>query len=229
MAICAITSIARARADARLRAAVDRRGRRHVVAGEHQRSVDFRHPGHRAQRHHRPAGVPHPQAVDVVLPVAILRLGLGDHLPGAAEEIEVVDVQRAEIDLQRRERILKVDPLEHARGAVDVQENLGDVGPEHRRVSLQLRLLIGLLDDGFGLFLERLRPQVAAVFDHDHVSAGPAHAAHRRRAEDGDLGVGDLARDLLPQLVGDGLVIGLRRRPLVKRLSVRNIVPKFDP
>ena len=52
-----------------------------------------------------------------------------------------------------------------------------------------------------GLLLEGLRPQVAAVFDHDHVAAGPAHAAHRRRAEDGDLGVGDLARSLRRSLL----------------------------
>ena len=48
---------------------------------------------------------------------------------------------------------------------------------------------VGRLDDGFGVFLKRLRPQVAAVFDHDHVSAGPADAAHRRRAEYGDFGI----------------------------------------
>ena len=54
--------------------------------------------------HHRPARVPHPQPADVVLLVAVLRLGLGDHLPGSAEEVEVVDVERAQVDLQRLRR-----------------------------------------------------------------------------------------------------------------------------
>ena len=47
-----------------------------------------------------PLRVADPQAVDVVFLVAEPRFRLGDHLPGSAEEIEIVDVKRAEIDLQ---------------------------------------------------------------------------------------------------------------------------------
>ena len=94
-----------------------------------------------------------------------------------------------------------------------------DVGPEYRGVSPQLGVLarvVGLLYDGLGIFLQLLRPQVAAVFDHDHVSAGPADPANRRRAENGDLGVGDHAGNLSPQLVGNVFVISFRRRSLIE-------------
>ena len=37
-----------------------------------------------------------------------------------------------------------------------------------------------------------VEPEVAAVLDHDGEAAGPAHAAHRRRPEDGHLRLGDL-------------------------------------
>ena len=38
-------------------------------------------------------------------------LGLDVHLPGAAEAVEVVDVQRAEINLQRAEHVAGLTPI----------------------------------------------------------------------------------------------------------------------
>ena len=60
--------------------------------------------------------------------VAELRIGLHDHLPGAAEAVEVVDVARAEIRLQRAEHIAQVHALRQARVAIDVDEQLRRVG-----------------------------------------------------------------------------------------------------
>ena len=154
-----------------------------------------------------PLGVADPQPADILDLVAVFGLGLRDDLPGAAEEVEVVDVQRAQVDLERLEDVLELDPLEHQGRPVDVKVDLGDVGPEDRGAADQLRLLVGQLDEVLGLRLEGLRAQVAPVLDHDHVAAGPAHAPHRRRAEDHDGRFGDLRAEPRPQLVGDRLVI----------------------
>ena len=51
-------------------------------------------------RHHAAGAVADLQLLDVLDLVAELGVGLDDHLPGAAEEVEVVDVQRAQVDLQ---------------------------------------------------------------------------------------------------------------------------------
>src|SRR5439155_23497928 len=53
--------------------------------------------------------------------------------------------------------------------------------------------------------LQLARAKIAAVLDHDREAAGPTHAAHRRRAEDGHGGVVDLPAELLAQLVGDSV------------------------
>ena len=59
-------------------------------------------------------------------------VGLRDHPEGAAEQVEVVDVGRAEIDLQRGEHVGHVD-AEHLRlGAVDVEIELRRRGLEQR-------------------------------------------------------------------------------------------------
>ena len=96
-------------------AAVDRGGRVHVVARQHQRAVDF------AMLASEPSGTMPPSAVadfeprDVLESVAELRVGLDDDLPGAAEEVEIVDVERALVDPQRVGEVLERDtPHGHA-------------------------------------------------------------------------------------------------------------------
>ena len=59
----------------------------------------------RPERHHFAVRVADLEQLDFVGMVAELAAGLGDHLPGPAEAVEVVDVQRAEIDLQRGEHV----------------------------------------------------------------------------------------------------------------------------
>ena len=115
------------------RDAVDRRGRIHVVAGQHQGPVDLAHRRDGSQGHHRSPMVADLESSDVVFLVAVLGHRLDDHLPGAAEAVEIVDVERAEIDLQGHEHIAQLDPLEHAGGAVDIEIDLRDIRPEDRR------------------------------------------------------------------------------------------------
>ena len=61
-------------------------------------------------------------------PVAEPLVGLDVHLPGAAELVEVVDVVRAEVDLQRVEDVADLHAQGHALGAVDVEVQPGRVG-----------------------------------------------------------------------------------------------------
>ena len=136
------------------------------------------------------------------------------------------------------EDVLELDPLDHAGGAVDVEVDLRDVGPEDRRQPLDGGLsgghwcLAGLSrhsydrhrlqvdpvvpqPDRFSTSLERRRAQVAAVLDHQHEATGPTHAADRRRPEDDDVGLGNGLRELTSQLVHDGFVIEIRRGGLL--------------
>ena len=68
------------------------------------------------------------QPLDVLDLVAELRIGLHDHLPGAAEAIEVVDVPRAQVRLQGVEHFAQADALRHALLAVDVDVQLRRIG-----------------------------------------------------------------------------------------------------
>ena len=91
--------------------AVDRRGGVHVVAVDDERTGVVFHGRQRADGNHVALGVADLQA-------HILRLhaegyvGLDGDLPGAAEEVEVVDVQSAQLGLQRVEGVTE----HHAHG-----------------------------------------------------------------------------------------------------------------
>ena len=68
---------------------------------------------------------------------AVAALGLRGHAEGAAEQVEVVDVGRAEIDLQRGEHVGHVDAEQLRLGAVDVEIELRRRGLEQREHLLQ--------------------------------------------------------------------------------------------
>ena len=61
------------------------------------------------------------------------RVGLGDHVLGAAEVVEVVDVEAAEVDLQRLEDIGDGDVFLLGLDAVDVGVELRNAGAEGAR------------------------------------------------------------------------------------------------
>ena len=167
--------------------------------------------GQRAQRHHLPLDVADLQLADLLHLVAEAGVGLDDHLPGAAEAIEVVDVQRAEAGLQGVEDGRQRHAHRHALEPVDVGVELRGVGAEDVRLDDQQRLLrisrvhlfAGHRRQVVGLRLERLQAEVAAVFDHQLEPAGAADAADRRRREHADHRLGNLLDASLLQLVGD--------------------------
>ena len=87
--------------------AVDRRRRVHVVAHDQHRPADCRAPWRSV-----PSGTISPLVVadlellEVLDLLAEVCVGLHVDLPGAAEAVEVVDVERAEVDLQRVEHLV---------------------------------------------------------------------------------------------------------------------------
>ncbi len=70
------------------------------------------------------------ELLEVVDLLAVAGVGLHVDLPGAAEAVEVVDVQRAQVDLQRDEDLGHRHALDLGLGAVDVEEQPGGVGAE---------------------------------------------------------------------------------------------------
>ena len=90
-----------------------------------------------------PAAAAHVDAIDVLDRVAERRLGLDIDLPGAAEQVEVVDVEAAERRLQRVEDVADLDAQHLRLVAVDVETDLRRVGGEGAEDAGQLGLLVG--------------------------------------------------------------------------------------
>ena len=87
-------------------------------------SGDVAERGDRAERHHLALGVARLQIADGVQVLAELAVGLRRDAVGAAEEIEIVDVLRAEIDLERLEHVVGVDAQHLGAHAVDIGVDL---------------------------------------------------------------------------------------------------------
>ena len=110
---------------------------------------------------------------------------IGD-LPVPAEIVEAVDVERAQIHVERLVDVVERDAQRGDLGAVDVQEELRRVGAElrgrdagkagHARCSLRTSVV--------GLLSARSATQAAAVLDHELEAAGrrpgPASATRRK-------------------------------------------------
>ncbi len=137
-----------------------------------------------AERHRIAGGVPHAQLEDVLVVDAEAAVGLRRHAERAPEQIEVVDVGRSEIGLQRREHVRHVD-AEHLRlDAIDVEIELRRRVLEHREHLLQARRLVGLGHHRADGLLQCRRSRAAAILHHHAEAAGAADAAHRRRRHD---------------------------------------------
>ena len=115
--------------------------------------------------------------------VAILALGLDVDLPVTAEGVEAVDVERAEVDLQRLVQVGQRHSQRRDLGPVDVSVELRGGGAELRGHADHLRLLFQLADQLVGLLLQRVQPQPGAVLDHQLESAGHAQPRNGRGPE----------------------------------------------
>ena len=114
-------------------------------------------------------------------------VGLRDHPEGAAEQVEVVDVGGAEIDLQRGEDVGDVDAEQLRLGAVDVEVELRRRGLEQREHLGDARRLRGACPSWRSTALcSACRPAAGAVLDHHAEAAGIADALHGRRLDHDD-------------------------------------------
>ena len=134
---------------------------------------------HGPQRHHLATGVAHLEFGDVFSATAILLVGLHDDLPGAAKAVEVIHVERAEIDLQRERHVLLADAQALGLHPIDIRFELRCGGAETGEDTCECGVLVGFGDDGIRRFGERCDTMISTVFDlHLEAADGP-HAIHR--------------------------------------------------
>ena len=154
-----------ARAVTRGRPAVDF-GRRIAVVTHHPvRSVGFRDLDERAQRHHFAPVIAGLEPGDVVGMRPEGRIGLGEHLVGAAKAVEIVHIERAEIDLHGLEQILQGHALGFGLDAVHLGVKLRDVDGEHGEHAAQPGGLVALADDALQILVEGVVAEIRAVLD----------------------------------------------------------------
>ena len=128
---------------------------------------------------------------DVVDRPAEVLVGLDVDLPGAAEQVEVVDVQTAQRALQRGEHVVDLHAQRLRLVAVEVEVELRRVGGEGAEHVEQLGLLVGL-DDQPAHHLGELGDVAAAqVLQLVLEAAGAAEADDRRQVEGERGGAGE--------------------------------------
>ena len=145
-------------------------------------------------------------------------VGLGADLIHAPEEVEIVDVGRAEIDLQRVEHV-RQRHVQHARlGAVDLEVDLRRVGAEGREHPGEVRVLVRALNQVGRGGKDLAQPDAAAILELHLEAAGVADPAHRRRRHDDDEGLLDCLQ-APKQAADDGARRQARLGALLERLQ----------
>ena len=146
----------------------------------------------RRQRHHAADIVAHVKAAEIRRIRARILLGLYGHPKRAAEQVEVVDIERAEENLQRAENVGQIEPEQFGFGPVEVVFELRcrrAVGRKHF-VRIDLRLLFRLRDQRLRRLLERESAVVGQILELELETTGLTDAGDRRRVErDDDPGV----------------------------------------
>ena len=168
------------------RAAVDVGGGVAVVAHHHFRTIAGAHLHQRRQRHHFAGGVARLQAQDVFRLRAVRRIGLHPDLEHPSEAVEVVDVQRAEVDLHGVEHIGHGDVLLLGPDPVEFHIELRHIDLVTGKHRTQFGRRARRLDEGVGRLVERGIAERAAVLDLHLEAAHGAQAHHRRRRKDGN-------------------------------------------
>ncbi len=200
---------------ARRRFTLQFRSREQVVADHARRAGIVGQGRHRTDRHHPARGRTDLQVGDVGQLVAIGGLGLGGHAEGAAQEVEVVDVGRAEVGAQGAEHGRGLDP--HQQGLVAV-----DIGGDARRAGVVeaehllhlLRRLGGRAHHGEGRAFQSLEAGAGTVLDHHLEARAGAHALNRRGRQHEDAGfLDDAGRPA--ERAGQGRGFQFGRGPLI--------------
>ena len=189
-----------------------------VVVHDAIRAVDGIDGNNGTERNHFTGRISGFEANDIFCVESIWRFGLHVDLIGTAEAIEVVNVERAEIDLHGFENIFERDAIGFGFVAIDVSIDLRDVDVETGKEASELGSVIPGLQGGGGFVVESFEAETAAIFDVELEAADGAETLNRRRREDGDEGFLDGA-ELLIQVGGDGVGGEFGRFALVEGLE----------
>ena len=125
----------------------------------------------------------HIDAINVVEAAPVLRLRLHLDLPGAAEQIDVVDIVAAERGLQRLEDIVERHPQYLRLVAIDIEIDRRIGGRERAEDAAQPRVLVGRYREPAHDLRERLRIAAAQILEHIGEAAAGAEADDRRRRQ----------------------------------------------
>ena len=145
------------------------------------------------QRDHLALVVAHFQLADLVGVLAELLLGLHVDLIGTPEAVEVVGIQRTQVDLQGVEDVADRYAVGLGLFAVDGGIDLGHVDRVAGEQAEQLRYATALGDHVLHFFVQLVITQVATVFDLQAEPADGAQALYRRRREDRHISFFDVA------------------------------------
>ncbi len=118
-----------------------------------------------SERHHVARGVARLQRQDVFDLGTERRVRLRDHAIRAAETVEVVHVQRAEIDLQRLEDVGEPHVLPLHFHAIDVHLELGHVDLVAREYTGQRGLAVRAVEHILNGAVERFGALIRAILD----------------------------------------------------------------
>ncbi|MNX87662.1 hypothetical protein D3C86_1195940 [compost metagenome] len=205
---------------ARCRTAVDIGCKEAVITVGAFRSRRRIHLQQRRKRDHLTRCGANLQAADIFRMGAELRIRLHTHAVCPPEGVEVVDIERTQIDLQRLEDVADRNAQLLGLGAIEIGEELRHVDLEAGEDARQLRRLVCLGDHGFRRFVKRLVAVTGAVLDLQLEAARLAETVDRRRREHGDEGILN-ARIFLVQLHGDGAAGQFRRLALFEVIENR--------
>src|SRR5262249_37774316 len=148
-----------------------------------------RHQG--SQRDHLADAVADLELLQVLDLPAEIGIRLHVDLPGAAELVEIVYVQRTEVDLQGVEDLAHRNAHGLGRGAVDVEVEPGGIGAEAGERIAQTGRLCALDNDAIGNVLQRLAPEVGSVLDNNLETARGPQPVHGWPFENIDQPVAD--------------------------------------
>ena len=152
-----------------------------VVVADRVGADAIAHAHHRTQRHHATGGIARLEVQDLLFARTERRIGLGDDLIAAAEQVHIVDVQRTQVHLQCFKHIAQRHVVALGTHAVDVGIDLRHVHTIVREHAHHARRLVGR---GHKLLQHLIEPAIAqrtAVFDLHLEAAQRAHAVDRRR------------------------------------------------
>src|SRR5207302_8491614 len=113
-------------------------------------------------------------------PITERLVGLDNDLPGPAEVVEVVDVVRAQVDLQRVEDVADRDSQGHALGPVDVEVQPGRAGAGAAEQASQTRSPVAPVDNLIRHPLQLTQSKTAPVLDDELEAAGRSQSLDRR-------------------------------------------------